>query len=56
MNYEVTSLSITELTYRDGVNISQSQVDEFSYSILRMRATFTFLLDGEEQQGSLAVG
>jgi hypothetical protein len=55
--FEVTSLSITELSYRDGVNISQSEFDEFAYPITRMRATFTFLLpSGEEAQGSLRVG
>lgn len=55
--YEVTELSITELSYRAGVDVSQSDVEDYAYAITRLRATFTYLLaSGEEVQGSVSVG
>jgi len=51
--YEVTSLTISELTYGNPVNESPDpSTPEWFYGVTRLRATFTFLLpSGEEVEG-----
>ncbi len=51
--YEVTSLTISELTYGNPVNESPNpDTPEWFYGVTRLRATFTFLLpSGEEVKG-----
>ena len=50
---EVTSLTITELAYGSPTNESPDPATpEWSYTVTRLRATFTFLLpSGEEAEG-----
>ncbi len=55
--YEVTSLTITEVSYDRPVNESPDPATvELSYGMTRVRATFTFLLpSGEEAEGFVRV-
>ena len=54
--HEVTSLSITEISYGPGVDQSAGPTTEMAYPVTQLRGTFTFVLEnGDEATGSIRV-